>query len=98
MITFDWADFLAPLDPPTVLMALVIGLGFGLSVRAMGHGVIPGHAYWLVMAGVVFFVPLSLERALVGNSGIWERFFATIVLWFLFVGGYEMGLRIPWRR
>ena len=91
-MTFDWSDFLAPLDPPALAMMFVIGLGFG--VIGQRSGMMPGHRFWLVASPFVFFVPLALFRGLEGVSS-WERLLATGVTWLIFAGGFNLGSR--WR-
>ena len=91
-MTFDWADFLAPLDWAVLTLALVLGVSMGLAMRHAGHRITWGHAYWQITGGLVFFVPLALLRGLQG-SDIWERLLATAVLWVLFVVGMRVGGR-----
>jgi len=91
-MTFQWPDFLAPLDPHVLVMAFLIGVSFGWSIRRAGHRTTWTHVYWQIASGVVFFVPLSLIRGMQG-SDVWERFLATLVLWGVFVVGMRLGGR-----
>jgi hypothetical protein len=89
-MSFDWADFTAPLDPYVLAMALVLGVSMGWVIRRAVHALTWRHAYWQVAGGVVFFVPLALLRGWQG-SDVWERFAATLVLWVIFVVGMRLG-------
>ena len=44
-MTFDWADFLAPLDWAVLTLALVLGVSMGLAMRHAGHRITWGHTY-----------------------------------------------------
>lgn len=91
-MTFDLADFLAPLDIWVVVLAFLIGCGLGLVLYRGHRNIYNGALFWMAAGGVVFFVPLSLLRALQGSS-VWERFLATIVLWLVFILGIAVGSR-----
>jgi len=91
-MTFDWSDFLAPLDSHVMVMAFLIGVSFGWAIRRTGHRTTWSHTYWQVASGLAFFVPLSLIRAWQGSE-VWERFLATIILWVVFVVGMRLGGR-----
>lgn len=86
---FDLEDFLAPLDPSTLLMAMVVGIFIGVAMHLASHRMTVVHAYWMLAGGLVFFVPLSLARFLQGSL-VWERFLATYILWMLFVLGISI--------
>ena len=89
-MTFDWSDFLAPLDWAVLTLALVLGVSMGLAMRRAGHRITWEHSYWQLAGGLVFFVPLSVLRAWQGSE-VWERLLATAVLWVLFVLGMRIG-------
>jgi len=92
-MTFDLADFLAPLDPFVLLMAFILGVSLGVVLRLMNHSLTQVAIFWQLAGGAIFFLPLSLLRGLQG-SPIWERFLATYVLWILYVFGMWVGTRI----
>lgn len=92
-MTFDWADFLAPLDPWVLVMCVVLGSTVGFLLHISGHLPLRGHSYFMVAAGAIFFIPLALLRGLQG-SPVWERFLATFILWILFVLGADIGTRL----
>ena len=89
-MTFDWTDFLAPLDWAVLTLALVLGVSMGLAMRRAGHRITWEHTYWQAAGGLVFFVPLALLRGFQGSE-VWERLLATAVLWVLFVVGMRIG-------
>ena len=93
--SFDWPDFIAPLDIWVLVMALVIGTAFGIVMRALGMRPTHRHGWLMLSAGIVFYVPLAILRA-AEDSPVWERFLATLVLWAVFVVGMELAMR--WRR
>jgi hypothetical protein len=95
-ITFDWADFSAPLDPAVLVAAILLGCMLG-AVVAFSDGsrrrrLSTNHFIWMTGAGVVFYIPLSIIRAFEG-SPVWERFLATLPLWMLFELGMMLGNR-----
>jgi hypothetical protein len=94
-MTFDWLDFIAPLDPWVIAMAFVLGVSLGLILYFGKRRISRPAIFWQLAGGLVFFVPLSLLRAFQG-SAIWERFLATYILWCIFVTGMAIGSR--WRR
>jgi len=91
-MTFDLAEFLTPLDPFVLLMSFVLGVSLGIVLRLMHHHLSRAAIFWQLAGGAVFFVPLSLLRALQGST-VWERFLATLVLWAIFVFGMWVGSR-----
>ncbi len=95
MTPFDWSDFLAPLDPEVLASAFVIGVGFGVAMRALGWWGRSGSA--MIVAGIVFYIPLSLIRSMQGSQ-VWERFLATIIVWAVFVAGGSLGAWLKQRR
>lgn len=99
-ITFDWADFLAPLDIYVVGTAILLGFILGATVAfsdgARRYRLSKRHFVWMTGAGVVFYIPLSIIRAFEG-SPVWERFLATLLLWLLFELGMLLGNRIATR-
>lgn len=90
MASFDWADFLAPLEPSVIAMALILGTVVGLIIGNVARRRGWSHLYWIAVGGIIFFVPLSVLRAFQG-SAIWERFLATGVLWFVYLIGIFLG-------
>jgi hypothetical protein len=86
---FDWADFLVSINVPTVLLAFIVGCSLGFVLLQLRHTFIPTHVYWMITAGVVFYLPLAMLRALQG-SAIWERFIGTFILWCVFVLGIDL--------
>jgi len=102
-VTFDWADFLAPLGPEVLFMAFLLGMAMGAAIRGADHRMDWAHAFWMLSGGIVFFLPLSLLRGLQtageGSSAVWERFLATLILWAVYVGGMlTVGLVTKGRR
>jgi hypothetical protein len=91
-MSFDWADFMAPLDPWVIAMAFLLGTAMGALMRAAGHRPSVVHIYWKLAGGLVFFVPLALLR-LGQGSPVWERLLATLPLWVIFVIGIWIGSR-----
>jgi hypothetical protein len=85
-MTFDWSDFIYPLTLLTMALAVFLGAFMGVALVATGHRLGRQHLFWQIAGGVVFFVPLAINRGLEG-SVLWERFLANLVLWALFVAG-----------
>lgn len=88
MSPFVLSEFLAPLTPSVLVASFLVGLAFGYVVygrRPVSPWAIH-HIYWMLATGVIFFIPLSLERALEG-SATWERFLATLIIWDVFIVG-----------
>ena len=98
MLPFDMIDFLSPLSPETVGVAVVLGIAMGvvLSRSMKGAYATAGYFYWQIASGLVFFVPLALIR---NGQGIdtWERFLGVGVLWTLFVVGKFIGAALARR-
>ena len=88
-MTFDMADFLAPLDWAVLVLAFILGISMGWAMSRSGHRVTWGHTYWQLAGGLVFFIALSALRAFQGSE-VWERLLATTVLWALFVIGMRV--------
>lgn len=91
-MTFDIADFLAPLDPLVIAMAVILGIILGRLLTASGYTLHRAHFVWQAGGAAVFFVPLALLRGLQGSL-IWERFLATLILWWVFEAGMWLGNR-----
>lgn len=92
-IRFHLLDFLAPLSPPTLIMAVILGISMGAVLVATHHRLTTITVFWQLAGGAIFFIPLSLLRAFQGSE-IWERFLATLVLWIIFVLGMWLGARV----
>jgi hypothetical protein len=86
---FDWSDFIYPLTLLTMALAVFLGAFMGVALVATGHRLGRQHLFWQLAAGLVFFVPLAINRGLEG-SDLWERFLANLVLWALFVVGMSL--------
>lgn len=84
-MTFNWNAFWEPITPASLLSAFIIGIAFGRLIYGRRVWSLT-HVYWMFAAGVVFFVPLSLEQAVEGLEE-WERFLAKLILWNVFVLG-----------
>jgi hypothetical protein len=85
---FVLSEFLSPLSTSELGAAFLIGLAFGYAIygrRPISPWAIQ-HIYWMLATGVIFFVPLSLERATEGST-TWPRFLATLVIWDTFILG-----------
>ncbi len=89
---FDWSDFVAPLDPSVVAMAIILGIAFGAVMARLGMVPPARHTWFMLSAGVVFYIPLAVLRSAEG-SPVWERFLATLVLWTVFLVGVMIGNR-----
>jgi hypothetical protein len=88
-MTFDWLDFVAPLDPHVCVMSLILGVAMG-TIAFGNHKLALTHVFWMLTVGAAFFIPISVLRALQGSS-IWERLLATAVLWVIYVLGMYIG-------
>ena len=78
-------DFLISVNPGTMALTVATGFMFGI---AMGRSM-PGYAtatylFWLLAAGMVFFLPLTVLRASQG-ADTWARLFGTGFLWGIFI-------------
>ena len=86
MDLFDWGEFLAPLDPAVLLMAVILGVAMGFAVAKQRGGdefATLDHLFWQLTTGAVFFIPLGLLRGLQGST-VWERVLASFVLYIIF--------------
>ena len=92
-MTFDLADFIAPLDPLVIVLSIVLGVIMGFVVDRADHPFNFPHLYWQLAGGAVFFIPLALIRAGQGST-VWERFLATYILWVLFCLGMFIGSKV----
>lgn len=89
---FDWNDFLILLNPSVMTMAAIVGLAFGLVVRSLRQRE-DSLIFWMAMSGTMFFIPLSVIRALQG-SPTWDRWLSSLVLWLLYSGATYCGSRL----
>lgn len=85
-------EFFAPLNPPALAVAVILGLSLGFVLAISHHKLTRAAVFWQIAGGLVFFVPLAILRAFQGSNA-WERFLATTVLWACFVFGLWLGAR-----
>lgn len=94
---FDVGEFLSPLDPWVVLMAVVLGVVSGFRQRQLGPRLSNSRTFWQLADGFIFFVPLALIRAFEG-SVVWERLLATLPLWIIYIAAMRFGNSFEWDR
>lgn len=95
--TFSLNDFLAPLDPWTILMAIILGIVMGFRMRQLGPRMSNARVFWQIADAFVFFIPLSLLRGFEGSL-VWERFLTTLPLWIIYIAAMRLGNSFEWDR
>ena len=96
-MSFDLSEFLTPLDPWVIAMALLIGIVMGFRMRQLGPRMSRSRVFWQIVDGFVFFVPLAAIRAFEG-SDVWERLLGTLPLWIIYISGMRLGNSFEWDR
>lgn len=85
---FDVVDFTTSLNFWVLSMAYALGISLGIVVKFSHIGSTPPkvHFFWMISAGMVFFIPLAILKAF-QSSPVWERFLSTLILWIIFSAG-----------
>src|SRR5512146_691087 len=85
-VMFDLNDLFSPLDPGTVGVVIIVGVGMGLAMGASEHVVSRTHLYWMLAGGLVFFIPIAIAHFYHGLP-VWERLLGDFILWCFYVLG-----------
>lgn len=84
---FNVETFMQPLNIPTILLILGLGLGMGTVLASQSRRLDLFHAYWMWTGGAVFFIPLAIFRGAQGAPD-WERLLGVYVLWLIYIFGF----------
>jgi len=71
---------------------LVFGLGtvMGTIIAVTNHRVMATHVYWQLAGGIVFFIPLTILRA-IQEFDFWERPLGLLAFWVTYIIGMYLG-------